>query len=106
MKRGQIRLVRFKQPDKPRPALILTRTEAVGQLNTVTVVPITSSIRDVRSQVLLDETDSMKYPCALNLDNIITVHQRLVGSFVAQLSDKRMHEVFQALKFAFGFEEV
>lgn len=104
MKRGEIRLVKFKQPDKPRPALILTRTEAIEQLNTVTIVPITSSIRDVRSQVGLNERDGLKHPCALNFDNIITVRHSQVGPYVSQLSDKRMVEVWEAITFAFGFD--
>jgi len=105
MRRGQIRLVKLKEPDKPRPALILTRTEAIEQLNTVTIIPITRSIRDVRSQVRLDESDGLKFPCALNIDNIITVHKRLVGLYISKLSERRMIEVLEGLKFAFGFDE-
>jgi mRNA interferase MazF len=43
--RGEVRLVHFPAPDKARPAVILTQDSAIEYLNTVTVAPITSSIR-------------------------------------------------------------
>ena len=103
MIRGEVRLIKFKEPDKTRPALILTRTGAIKQLNAVTVIPFTSTIREVRSQVLLDETDGMERVCVVNVDNIVTVHKDKIGPYVTQLSEERMTEVFEAIKFAFGF---
>jgi hypothetical protein len=44
--------------------LILTRDAAVEHLSGVTVAPITSTIRDVPSEVVLDLEDGMKRPCA------------------------------------------
>lgn len=105
MNRGDVYHIKFKEPDKKRPALILTRTEAIPTLNAVTVIPITGTIRDVRSQVILDEGDGMEKECVINIDNIQTVSQQSIGSFVTQLSDQRMAEVFEAIKFAFGFDK-
>jgi Growth inhibitor len=105
MIRGDVYLVKFKEPDKQRPALILTRTEAIEHLNAVTIIPITRTIRSVESQVFLDEGDGMEYPCVANIDNIQTVIKPKFGRFVTSLSDKRMDEVFIAIKFAFGFDK-
>jgi mRNA-degrading endonuclease toxin of MazEF toxin-antitoxin module len=33
----------FPKPDKKRPVLVLTRQDMIGRLQTVTVVPITST---------------------------------------------------------------
>lgn len=96
MNRGDVYLVKFKEPDKKRPALILTRTEAIPSLNAVTVIPITGTIREVRSQVLLDQSDGMEKECVINIDNIQTISQQKVGSFVTQLSETRMSEVFES----------
>jgi mRNA interferase MazF len=74
--RGDIRLYRFAPPDKRRPVLVLTRDSAIGYLSTVTVAPITSSIRGVPSEVVLTEDDGMKAPCAVNLHNPITIAQQ------------------------------
>ena len=100
--RGDVRLYRFASPDKRRPVLILTRGSAIHYLSTVTVAPITSTIRGVPSEVLLDEEDGMKNRCAVNLHNAVTVSQERLGKRVAQLSTKRMSEVCAALRFSLG----
>ena len=100
--RGDIRLYRFAPPDKQRPVVVLTRESAVPYLSTVSVAPITSTIRCVPSEVALDETDGMKTPCAANLHNVVTVSQQRLGRRVARLSNARMGEICAALNFATG----
>ena len=104
VERGEIRLYRFDPPDKSRPVLILTRSSAVPYLTTVTVAPITSTIRGVPSEVVLDTDDGMKGPCAVNLHNIVTVAQTGIGRRVAALREDRMREVCGAIAFALRCE--
>jgi len=100
--RGDIRLYRFALPDKQRPVLVLTRESAIAYLSAVTVAPITSTIRDVPSEVRLTEADGMKGPCAVNLHNVVTVSKAHLGRRVAALSAERLREVCGALGFALG----
>jgi mRNA interferase MazF len=100
--RGDIRLYQFAPPDKQRPVVVLTRESAVAYLSTVTVAPITSSIRGVPSEVLLDEDDGMKAPCVVNLHNTVTVRQQRLGKRVARLSASRMSQICAALRFSLG----
>jgi mRNA interferase MazF len=100
--RGDVRLIQFAAPDKKRPAVVLTRGSAIAYLSTVTVAPITSTIRDVPSEVVLDEDDGMKAPCAVNLHNAVTVTQDRLGKRVAQLRSSRMSEICAALRFSLG----
>jgi mRNA interferase MazF len=100
--RGDVRLFQFAPPDKKRPVLVLTRNSAIGYLSTVTVAPVTSAIRGVPSEVVLDEDDGMKAPCAVNLHNAVTVSQSRLGMRVALLRSERMNEVCTALRFALG----
>jgi len=100
--RGDVRLYQFAPPDKKRPAVVLTRTSAIRYLSTVTVAPITSTIRGVPSEVPLDEEDGMKAPCVVNLHNAVTVSQNRLGKRVAQLSSLRMNEICAALRFSLG----
>ena len=97
-----MRLYRFAPPDKQRPVVLLTRDSAIGHLSTVTVAPITSAIRGVPSEVILDEDDGMKGPCAINLHNAVTIEQRQLGRRIANLNANRMEEVCRALRFTFG----
>ena len=56
MKRGEVRWYRFKAPDKRRPVVVLTRDSILAHLGEVTVAPVTSSIRDIPTEVILDES--------------------------------------------------
>jgi mRNA interferase MazF len=100
--RGDVRLCRFTPPDKQRPVLVLTRDSAIGHLTTVTVAPITSTIRGVPSEVILDIDDGMQGPCAVNLHNAVTVAQTRLGRHVSSLSVARMQQVCSALRFSLG----
>jgi mRNA interferase MazF len=92
----------FSTPDKRRPVLVVTRDGVLGHLSTATVAPITSTIRGVPSEVLLDVEDGMKGPCVVNLHNLVTVAQDRLGTRVGQLGIRRMEEVCDALRFALG----
>lgn len=105
MIRGDVYWHKFKEPDKTRPVLIITRNEAISELNALTVIPTTTTIRDLLSQVLLTEEDGMPQDCVLNLDLIQTVPKNKLRGYITQLSDERMREVFEAIKFALGFDK-
>lgn len=100
--RGDVRLYQFAKPDKKRPVVVLTRNTAIEYLSTVTVAPVTSTMRGVPSEVLLSEEDGMKSLCAVNLHNAVTISQGRLGRRVAQLSSRRMGEICAALKFSVG----
>jgi mRNA interferase MazF len=100
--RGDVRLYHFAPPHKQRPVVVLTRDSAVPYLSTVTVAPITSTIRGVPSEVLLTEDDGMKTRCAVILHNAVTVSQDRLGKRVAQLNSLRMAEICAALRFSLG----
>ncbi len=63
---------------------------------------ISPTIRGVPSEVVLNEEDGMKSPCAVNLHNAVTVSQQRLGRRVAYLSSARMNEVCAALQFSLG----
>ncbi len=100
--RGDVRLYNFAPPDKKRPVVVLTRSSAIAYLSTVTVAPITSAIRGVPSEVVLNEEDGMKASCAVNLHNAVTVSQDRLGKRVAQLGSHRMSQICAALRFSLG----
>jgi mRNA interferase MazF len=100
MKRGEIRWYKFKSPDKKRPVLILTRNSILEYLGEVTVAPITSTIRDIPSEVLIAKSDGMPGDCVINFDHIQTVSESKVGSLISVLSPERLKEVREAIFFS------
>jgi len=103
VRHGEIRWYRFSKPDKKRPVLILTRDSALAFLGEVTVAPLTSTVRDIPSEVALTGADGLPRACAINLDHVQTVSRARIGSVIATLPSSRMAEVRAALLFALGF---
>ena len=100
MKRGEIRWYKFARPDKKRPVLILTRDSVLAYLGEVTVAPITTTVRDIPSEVPLTNEDGMPRLCAVNCDHIQTVPKTKVGALIATLSEVKEAAVTQAIAFA------
>lgn len=103
MHRGEVRWYKFSKPDKRRPVVILTRDSALEFLGEVTVAPVTSTIRDIPSEVLLTDADGMPRDCAVNLDHVQTVAKGKIGPVITTLSPQRMSELRSACLFALGF---
>lgn len=104
MKRGEVRWYEFDYPDKRRPVVILTRNSAIGYLATVTVAPITTTIRRVPSEAFLSQEDGLQTDCAANLHNVQTVSKAKIGALIAVLSESKLAQIEAALLFALGIE--
>jgi len=50
---GEIRWYRFQAPDKKRPVLIIHRDDIIDHLAEVTIAPLTTTVRDIPSEVFL-----------------------------------------------------
>src|SRR4030067_2288924 len=95
MKRGEVRWYKFQPPDKNRPVLIMTRDSILEYLGEVTVAPITSTIRDIPSEVFLSRAEGMPKECAVNCDHIQTVSKGKIGSRITTLSSEKMSGTFK-----------
>ena len=100
MKHGEVRWYKFAQPDKQRPVLILTRDSVLDYLGEVTVAPITSTVRDIPSEVFLSKADGMGHDCAVNCDHLQTVLKGKIGALITSLPRTRMADVGRAIRFA------
>ena len=100
MKRGEIHWYKFTRPDKKRPVLILTRDSILEYLGEVTLAPITSTIRNIPSEVFLSKHDGIPRDCAVNCDHIQTVAKGKIGALISALSPEKMKEVRKAIAFA------
>ncbi len=100
MKRGEVRWYKFAAPDKKRPVLILTRDSVLQYLGEVTVAPITTTVRDIPSEVFLSAHDGMHHDCAINCDHIQTVSKGKIGALITPLSPTHMNAVSRAIAFA------
>jgi mRNA interferase MazF len=103
MKRGEVRWYTFAAPDKRRPVLLLTRESMIRRLNDVTVVSITTTIRNLDSEVRLTAADGMPSDCVINCDQVQTLPKHKLSDRLTELSATKLDEVENALLYALGF---
>jgi len=104
MHRGDIRWYTFADPDKRRPVLLITRESMIRRLNEVTVLGITTTIRNLDSEVRLTHADGMPTDCVINCDQIQTLPRHRIGELVTRLNDAKLEELESALLYAMGFK--
>ncbi len=74
--RGEVWLAEL---DKVRPVVVLARYPMGKFLNSVIIVPVTSTIRGLSTEVLVGPEDDIRTPSAANLDTIqLLARTRLV----------------------------
>jgi len=83
--------------------LILTRDSVLEILSEVTVAPVTSTIRDIPSEVFLTTADGMPKECAVNFDHIQTVSKNKIGPLITSLRYEQIAAAREASRFALGF---
>ncbi len=93
----------FEVPDLGgRPMLILTRDAALPVLRNVLAAGITSTIREIPTEVPLGSEDGMPVACVIALDDIRVVPQSFATELATRLGPDRMHAVCRALAVATG----
>lgn len=102
MKQGEVWWIRFRPPVGRRPAVLVSRPQAYGVRTSVTVVPLTQTIRGIPVEVRLDTTDGVPRPCAANADNLTTVPLRVLDGYVTTLAHEKLRELEDAMRFALG----
>lgn len=100
MKHGEIRWYKFQPPDKKRPVLILTRNSVLEYLGEITVAPITTTVRDIPSEVFLSKSDGMPQDCAVNCDHLQTVSKGKIGPLITSLTASKIMDVGRSIRFA------
>jgi mRNA interferase MazF len=101
VRRGDICWVELPD-ERRRPAIVLTRNQAIPVMRKVTVVYLTRTIRGIPTEVQLGAEDGLKADCVASFDNLRTVWRSSLSEPITSLSGPRMHEVCRALAIATG----
>ena len=84
-----------------RPAVVLSRDQAIPRLRHALVAPCTTTIRGLASEVELDpQIDPIPVVSAVNLDSVERVDITVLTERIGRLSDARMRQVCDALAVA------
>ncbi|HEY5197793.1 MAG TPA: type II toxin-antitoxin system PemK/MazF family toxin [Solirubrobacteraceae bacterium] len=90
--------------DKAWPVLILTRELVRPHLTTVTVAPITSTIRGLSTEVRLDVANGLAEPSVVSCDNITTIPTSTLGAQIGVLLDPQEPALSDAIQAAFDLD--
>jgi mRNA interferase MazF len=99
-----MRPIHVARLDKARPVLILTRELVRPHLRTVTVAPITTTVRGLSSEVGVDSANGLAEPSVVSCDNITTIPADAVGDQIGVLLDSQEPALTEAVMAAFDLE--
>jgi mRNA interferase MazF len=90
--------------DKARPVLVLTRELVRPHLATITVAPITSTIRGLSSEVAVGVANGLDAPSVVNCDHIATIPADTLGPEIGVLLDRQETALTAAIVSAFDLD--
>jgi mRNA interferase MazF len=99
-----MRPIQIAQLDKARPVLILTRELVRPHLTTVTVAPITTTIRGLSTEVHVDAANGLERPSVVSCDNITTIPASALGTQIGVLLDHQEQALGNAIGAAFDLD--
>jgi mRNA interferase MazF len=99
-----MRPIHVARLDKSRPVLVLTRELVRPHLNTVTVVPITTTIRGISTEVPLTAENGLASPSVASCENVTTIPKNVLGEQIGILLDRQESMLSEAIRAAFDLD--
>jgi mRNA interferase MazF len=99
-----MRPIHIARLDESRPVLVLTRELVRPHLNTVTVAPITTTIRGISTEVPLTSENGLDSPSVASCDNITTIPRNVLGDQIGILLDRQEPMLNEAIRAAFDLD--
>lgn len=99
-----MRPIHVARLDKARPVLILTRELVRPHLTTVTIAPITTTVRGLSTEVAVDATNGLAEPSVVSCDNVTTIPKSALGEQIGALLDRQEPALSDAIQAAFDLD--
>jgi mRNA interferase MazF len=99
-----MRPIHVARLDKSRPVLILTRELVRPHMNTVTVAPITTTIRGLSTEVSLGTANGLEERCVVACDHVTTIPVAALGEQIGRLLDEQEAGLTAAIHAAFDLD--
>jgi mRNA interferase MazF len=90
--------------DKTRPVVVLTRELVRPHLTSVTVAPITTTIRGLSTEVPVGRANGLVQPSVISCDNIVTVPKVALGQQIGYLLPAQEAALSMAIRAAFDLD--
>ncbi len=99
-----MRPIHVARLDKSRPVLMLTRELVRPHMNTVTVAPITTTIRGLSTEVPLGTANGLEERCVVACDHVTTIPVAALGEQIGRLLDEQEADLTAAIHAAFDLD--
>ena len=83
--------------DKVRPVVVLTRRRVASQLTRILVAPVTTTVRDLPTEVTLGQLEGVKPGSVANLDNVQLIPASTLLRRAGFVDPARWHEFCGAM---------
>jgi mRNA interferase MazF len=100
MRRGEVWWADLPPPAGRRPVVLVTRDSAYRVRTSVTIAPVTRTVRNIPVEVPLDQRDGLPARCVVNVDDLTTIEKSFLKQRMASLSAEKMQQVEEAIRFA------
>jgi mRNA interferase MazF len=94
-----------RRDNKTRPVLVLTREEVRVARQLITVAPVTSTVRGLRSEVAVGQRNGLEQHAVANLDSIATIPRDLLVRPLGALLMDQEHDLTRASHEAFDLSD-
>ena len=92
----------MEPPIGNRPVVLVSRDSVYERRQTVLMVPVTTRIRGLRSELPLGPENGLPRRCVANADSLTTVDKGSLYEFVGILAPSKVDALDLALRFALG----
>jgi mRNA interferase MazF len=99
-----MRPIHIARLDKARPVLVLTRELVRPHLTTVTVAPITTTVRGLSTEIAVGAPNGLAAPSVVSCDNITTIPREALGEQIGALLDREEASLTEAIRSAFDLD--
>jgi mRNA interferase MazF len=100
LQRGEIWWARLPAPARERPVLLLSRNDAYAKRLSVTIAPVTTTVRGIPVEVPVGSREGLPRPSVINVDDITTIALARLARRVGELTAEKMNEVEDAIRIA------
>ena len=83
---------------KARPALVVSRDEAIPALNNVLVAPVTTSVRDIPTCVPVGRGEGLRQDSVASFDNLAAVPKSVLTRKLGALVVGGRHQICEAIR--------
>lgn len=105
MQRGEIWWANLGKPPGRYPVVLISRQRAIEVRNQVCVALVTPQVRNISSEVQLENFEGIPNPCVINCDEVRMVYKEELIKCIALLPSEKIVAMDNALRFALQLDQ-